>query len=240
MKQRLDTLLFSLKLVRSRSEGSDLIKRGKVKVNGKVIEKTSSEFTPDDNIEINDTQYVSRGAYKLLRALDEFKIDITGKDAIDIGSSTGGFTEVLLEKGAEHVYAVDSGTDQLASKLKENSRVTSLEKTDIRNVTKDILKHKITIAVLDLSFISLSLILPKLVELIEPASDVVILFKPQFEVGKEFIGKNGIVKNDKVVDMSLHNFRQNLKNFGLTYISHIESPIKGGSGNTEYLFHIKK
>ena len=239
MKQRLDTLLFSLKLVRSRSEGSDLIKRGKVKVNGKIIEKTSAEFTSEDTIEINDTQYVSRGAYKLLRALDEFKIDVKDMYALDIGSSTGGFTEVLLERGATHVYAVDSGTEQLAPKLKSDARVTSLEKTDIRNVTKDILQHNINIAVLDLSFISLSLILPKLVELIELGSNIVILFKPQFEVGKEFIGKNGIVKNDKVVDMSLHNFRQNLKNFGLTYISQIESPIKGGSGNTEYLIHVK-
>ncbi len=239
MKQRLDTLLFSLKLVRSRSEASDLIKRGKVKVNGKTIQKTSSEFTPEDKIEINDVQYVSRGAYKLLKALEVFNINVANKNAIDIGSSTGGFTEVLLEHGAKHVYAVDSGTDQLAQKLKDDSRVTSLEKTDIRNVTKETIKEDIRIVVIDLSFISLSLILPKLDELISSNSDIIALFKPQFEVGKEFIGKNGIVKNDKVIDMSLHKFRQSLGDVCLKYVSHIESPIKGGSGNTEYLFHIK-
>jgi 23S rRNA (cytidine1920-2'-O)/16S rRNA (cytidine1409-2'-O)-methyltransferase len=239
MKQRLDTLLFYLKLVRSRSEASDLIKRGKVRVNGKIIEKTSAKFSPEDKIEINDVQYVSRGAYKLVKALEEFGIEVKGKNALDIGSSTGGFTEVLLEYGAEHVYAVDSGTDQLAQKLKDDQRVTSFEKTDIRNISKEILKHNISIVAIDVSFISLSFILPTVIKLSTSPADIVVLFKPQFEVGKEFIGKNGIVKNEKVVEMSLHKFRQSLKDFCLNYVSHIESPIKGGSGNTEYLFHIK-
>jgi 23S rRNA (cytidine1920-2'-O)/16S rRNA (cytidine1409-2'-O)-methyltransferase len=239
MKQRLDTLLFYLKLVRSRSEASDLIKRGKVRVNGKIIEKTSAEFSPEDKIEIHDVQYVSRGAYKLLKALQEFKVEVKEKYALDIGSSTGGFTEVLIEHGTKHVYAVDSGTDQLAQSLKDDTRVTTLEKTDIRNIDKEILSHDISIIVIDVSFISLSIILPTVVKLITSPTDIILLFKPQFEVGKEFIGKNGIVKNEKVIEMSLHKFRQSLKDLHLNYISHIESPIKGGSGNTEYLFHIK-
>ncbi len=238
MKQRLDTLLFSLKRTRSRSEAADLIKRNKVRVNGKVINKPSIEYTPNDLIEIDEKQYVSRGAYKLLKALDYFKIDVIKKKALDIGSSTGGFTEVLLEKGASHVYSIDSGTNQLDSKLRDDLRVTLFESTDIRNVKKSQLTTDIHIVVIDVSFISLSHILPLLHTLIDSA-DIIALFKPQFEVGKEYVRKNGIVKDQRIVDISLDRLRQKVKELGFKYIGCTESPIKGGDGNTEYLLHIQ-
>jgi 23S rRNA (cytidine1920-2'-O)/16S rRNA (cytidine1409-2'-O)-methyltransferase len=240
MKQRLDILLFSLKLVRSRSEGADLIKRGKIRVNGKIVDKPSTECSPEDRIEIDEKQYVGRGAYKLLKALEDFKVNVQGRNALDIGSSTGGFTEVLLEYGINHIYAVDTGSDQLASTLRDNSKVTSIENTDIRNIVKSQILHDIDLVVIDVSFISLSHILPTLHTLTTAKDvDVIALFKPQFEVGKEYIKKNGIVKDQRAVDIALDRFRQRIREMNFKYVGCIESPIKGGSGNTEYLLHIK-
>jgi 23S rRNA (cytidine1920-2'-O)/16S rRNA (cytidine1409-2'-O)-methyltransferase len=235
MKKRLDILLFELGLVDSRKKASDLIKEGKVIVDDIIVNKPSKEFFGNEKIEITEVlKYVSRAGLKLEGAHKEFNFDIENKIAIDVGSSTGGFTDFLLQNGIKKVYAIDVGTDQLAEKLRNDNRVVSLEKTDIRKVK---IPEKIDLAVVDVSFISLELVLPSVVKLLKEKGKIIALVKPQFEVGKENISKGGIVKDEKAKLLILEKIKIFAENLGLKIKGEIISPIKGGDGNEEYLLY---
>lgn len=237
MKKRLDILLFELGWVDSRKKASDLIKEGKVFVDGVVINKPSKEFFGTEKIEITEVlKYVSRAGLKLEGAHKEFNFDIKDKIAVDVGSSTGGFTDFLLQNGAKKVYSIDVGTNQLAEKLKNDDRVISLEKTDIRKVK---FPEKVDLAVVDVSFISLELVLPSIVNLLKENGEIIALVKPQFEVGKENIGKGGIVKDEKAKILVLEKIKKFSNDLGLKLKGETISPIKGGDGNEEYFFIYK-
>lgn len=242
MQERFDRILHTLGVTRSRSEAEDLIKRGLVSVRGVVVMKPAKLFDATtltkEDIEIFTKQYVSRGAYKLLKAFDLWNIDVTGKTAIDIGASTGGFTEVLLEKGATKVYAVDVGTDQLHPSLKSNEKVISLEQSDIQTLQE--LKEHVDVFVSDISFVSLTKIIPHLNRFVKERATGVLLVKPQFEVGKEYISKGGIVKNERAVHNALTNIKNILREHGYRVLQEADSPILGGSGNKEYLWLVTK
>ena len=203
---RLDIFLKERNYFESRKKAQDAIKDGLVKVNNKVAKKTSVNVDEDSLIEIDNEKvlnYVSRAALKLLAGKREFKVDFQNKIVLDLGASTGGFTEVALEAGAKKVYAVDVGTAQLHSKIKNDKRVVNLEKTDARHLTIQEIPEKIDIVVADLSFISIFKVLPEILEFTKPETEFLILFKPQFEVGRKHIGKNGIVTDAKAIKKSL-------------------------------------
>jgi len=231
---RLDILIVNNKLTKSRSVACDLIKKGFVKVHGEIITKPAKEFPENAIIEIiEQPKYVGRGGLKLETALDEFKIDPKGLIVIDVGSSTGGFTDCLLQKGAKKIYAVDVGTDQLDKKIKDDPRVISMEKTDIRKIEK--LAEKADLAVIDVSFISLELILKKVSDLLTPNAKIIALIKPQFETQRKDKNKSGIVKNDQLREKVLEKIMNFVVKINLKPLKTIESPILGGSGNKEYL-----
>ncbi|MDD4803883.1 MAG: TlyA family RNA methyltransferase [Candidatus Pacebacteria bacterium] len=237
-KERLDVLIFKKGLVDSRKIASDLIKEGKVFVSGEKVTKASKEFS--DNVEIEITElpkFVGRAGLKLEKTLDTFNINVTDKVALDVGSSTGGFTDCLLQRSARKVYAVDVGTDQLRGELKNNPRVISMEQTDIRSIGS--LPEKVDLIVIDVSFISLELVLPSVLKFLKDGGKIVTLVKPQFEVGKDNLGKGGIVKDDTARFAVLEKIKNLSLKLGLKVLGEIESPIKGGDGNTEYLLYLK-
>jgi len=237
MLKRLDVLLTEKKLVRSRRVGRDLIKGGKVKVNGYVVKKQGKRFDDAVTIEVTDhPKYVSRAGYKLEKALTEFKIDVSDKTCLDVGASTGGFTDVLLQNGSSKVYAVEVGTGQLADEIRDDKRVISKENTDIRNVKK--LPEKIDIAVVDVSFISLTAVLPSLKNLLDKKADIVTLIKPQFEVKKSFRKKGGIVRELDKRREAVERIRESAIQNGFNVIKVIDSPIEGAKGNREFLAHL--
>lgn len=248
MEERIDKALYILQVVRSRSEAEDLIKRGLVSVKnreGKFVQVTKASKLIDpqrltkDDIQIKTNQYVSRGAYKLLKALDEWNIEIENTTALDIGASTGGFTEVLLEKGVKCVFAVDVGTEQLDPKIKKDPRVVSLENTDIQKLKELPKAERVNFFVADISFISITKIIPHLERFVSQNAKGVLLIKPQFEVGKEYLSKSGIVKSDKAVKNAITQIRNVLREYNFKLLGEIESPIQGGSGNTEYLWYVE-
>ena len=237
MLLRLDAILTERNLVRSRRVARDLIKNGKVKVNGEVIKKQGKRF--DSNIEVVITdlpKYVSRAGYKLEHALKEFQVSTQDKIVLDVGASTGGFTDCLLQSGAKKVYAVEVGTNQLADELREDIRIVSMENTDIRNVKK--LPDEIDLAVLDVSFISLTLVIPQVVSLVKKDADIVALIKPQFEVHKSY-RKGGVIKNADLHTEAVKKIKLFAQETGLRVIKVIESPVKGSAGNQEFLIHLK-
>jgi 23S rRNA (cytidine1920-2'-O)/16S rRNA (cytidine1409-2'-O)-methyltransferase len=212
-----------------------------VYVNDKLAEKPSIKVTDEDSINVNNIfSYVGRGAAKLQKAAEFFKINFEGLTAVDIGASTGGFTDFLLKHGARKVYAVDVGHDQLHESLKSDNRVINMENTNIRYADITVFAEPIDIVTVDVSFISLNLILPKIVEISHDNTKIVVLIKPQFEAGRENIGKNGIVRDKKVHLMVLNNIDKYLQNNNLYLENMTYSPIKGGDGNIEYLALISK
>lgn len=239
---RLDVRLVELGLAKSRERAKNLIKSGAVTVNGKPVMKPSLVISEEDAIETleEDIQYVGRGALKLEKAASEFMIDFKGSVCLDIGASTGGFTEFMLKNGAEKVYAVDVGHGQLAENLRNDIRVVNAEGTDIRNVSVDFFGGQVDLISVDVSFISLKKIIPKIYELLKPEGTAVILIKPQFEAGKENIGKRGIVKDKKVHVRILEEINAFAMESGLNAEKYTYSPLKGGSGNIEYLAMLKK
>lgn len=214
-----------------------MIKANAVYVNGKVIQKPSFEISETDKAEIKGQtlKYVSRGGLKLEKAIECFKIDISGKVCADIGSSTGGFTDCLLQNGAEYVYAIDSGSDQLHDKLRNDERVCVMEHFNARNLSKRDLSREIQIVTMDVSFISQTVLFPNVSSLLDDGGVFISLIKPQFEVGKEYIGKGGIVKDEKQRAKCIENIKAKAEKYGLIFESAITSPITGGDGNTEYL-----
>ncbi|MBO4433371.1 MAG: TlyA family RNA methyltransferase [Clostridia bacterium] len=241
-KERIDCALVSRGLIESREKAKAIIMSGIVFVNNQKCVKAGDTVKPDDVIEIRGEKlkYVSRGGLKLEKAIKSFDIDLSGLVCADIGASTGGFTDCMIQCGAKKVYAVDVGYGQLAWKLRTNTRVINLERTNFRYVTNEQIPDLLDFASVDVSFISLTLILPVLSNLLKDNATVVCLIKPQFEAGKENVGKKGVVR-DKNVHISviekIVNFA--LKN-GFSVLGIDYSPIKGPEGNIEYLCYLQK
>lgn len=239
MGKRLDIVLTEKYEVKSRTKAQQLISDGLVFVNGNAVSKPSFEVGEDVVIKIlKHDDYVSRGAYKLLGAIKSFGLDFTDKIVLDVGASTGGFTEVALENGAKKVYALDIGEGQLDKKLKLDNRVVDLSKTDIRYVEKEKIEDA-EVIIGDLSFISLTKILPRIKEIFGDKKEIMFLFKPQFECGKEIAKKyRGIIKNKEIHEKLLKNFENYVKNMKFSLSNLTFSPIKGGDGNIEYLVYL--
>jgi 23S rRNA (cytidine1920-2'-O)/16S rRNA (cytidine1409-2'-O)-methyltransferase len=237
-RSRLDQHLVSLGLCSSRSQASDLIKRGMVCVNGEKAKKNSQLVSDLERIEIlQEKVYVSRAALKLLEAIEQFNLNFKDKVVLDIGSSTGGFTQVCLDHGAKKIYAIDVGTDQLHLSLRKEDRIILMEQTNIKDVTK--LDDLIDVVVCDISFISLKKFLNQLIVLLNLNAELVLLFKPQFEVGKSNVGKNGIVSSVDGLN-ALEDFISWIKNEKkYSLLSRINSPILGKTGNTEFLLYMR-
>jgi len=238
MKERIDKILADKKLVSSRSQAKTLIEKGDVFVGNICIKKAGELIDIDSEIEIRSPLYVGRGAFKLEKALLEFKINPKDLVCLDVGASTGGFTEVLLINGAKKVYAIDVGSDQLAQKLRDDSRVINLEKTNIRDLKT--LPEEADLAVMDLSFISITKVFPYVKNLLKKNGVLIVLIKPQFEVGKNDLPKDGVIKDlelrQKVLNETLNSAKEN----GFQVLQQIDSPIEGKSGNVEYLACLKK
>lgn len=238
---RLDAELVARGIARSRERAKEMIKTGAVTVNGKPAKKPSDEVCPADMIESSEQEkYVGRGALKLEKAAEYFQLDFNGKVCLDIGASTGGFTEYMVCHGASRVYAVDVGHGQLADSLRADSRVVNMENTDIRTVTADDIGGYADFICADVSFISLMKILPQIAELLKKGGTAAVLIKPQFEAGKSDIGKKGIVKDKKVHQRILKEIDSFVRITGLAPMDYTYSPVKGGSGNIEYLAELKK
>ena len=241
-KERLDVLLVNRGLATSRESAKRTIMEGSVFVDGQREDKAGSTFPDDVNIEVrgNTLKYVSRGGLKLEKAMQVFLIKLDGMVCMDIGASTGGFTDCMLQNGAVKVYSIDVGYGQLAWKLRSDSRVICMEKTNFRYVTKEQVPEDIDFASVDVSFISLSKILPAAYGLLGDGCEMVCLIKPQFEAGREKVGKKGVVREPKVHEEVIRNVfgyaREN--HFAVLGLDH--SPVRGPEGNIEYLMHIKK
>ncbi|MHB0953010.1 MAG: TlyA family RNA methyltransferase [Allorhizobium sp.] len=242
--QRLDQLLVALNLVASRSRARDAIQRGTVRVNGKTVTKPSLTFAPDAAIEIDDPaqDYVSRAALKLVAGLDHFGLDPAGQECLDVGASTGGFTEVLLMRGAAHVTAIDVGHGQFHPRLAANPKATNIEGLNARYLeAEDIGNRAITFLVSDVSFISLKLALAPALELAEPGAHCLLLVKPQFEAGRDAISKAGLLKDPETApEVAAELERWLTEEMGWTSLGLIPSPIAGGDGNQEFLLAGRK
>ena len=236
---RLDVYLHDKGYVSSREKAKELILSNCVFVDDKLITKSSYTVNDDVKIKITGQLNVSRGYVKIEKAMNVFDINIENKIAVDIGASTGGFTDYLLKHGVKKVYAVDVGNGQLHDSLRNDIRVINLEKTNFRYIDTSIFTDVIDIISVDVSFISLKHILPKIVEISQNDTDIVALVKPQFEAGKENIGKKGIVKDKNVHLEVLNNLSNYCKVNNLQLMSMDYSPIKGTEGNIEYLAHLK-
>ncbi|RKU06045.1 TlyA family rRNA (cytidine-2'-O)-methyltransferase [Candidatus Poribacteria bacterium] len=239
-KQRLDTLVVQRGLVESRERAKQLILAGEVVVSGSARVKPGQLISSEAEIVVKQPpRYVSRGGLKLEKALQVFQVDVRGRVAIDVGASTGGFTDCLLQHGAKFVYAVDVGHGQLAWKIRQDPRVCVIEGTNIRTIDVNRFKPPVKIGVVDVSFISLQKVLPIVTQIVDPTGDVLALVKPQFEAGREHVGKGGVVREVKVhvqVLRDLLQFIHGLNQFvmGISY-----SPIRGPAGNIEYLIWFK-
>lgn len=238
-KERIDKLLFERGLAESRSKAQALIMAGVVLVDEKRVEKPSETASPDSNIRLKglspESKYVSRGGLKLEKALAEFHICLNEYVCLDIGSSTGGFTDCLLQHGAARVVAVDAGTNQLAWKLRRDPRVEIREKTNARNLKPYDFAALFDLIVMDVSFISVTKILPALVPLLKSSGRIISLIKPQFEVGKGEVGKGGIVREPEKHQSVVNAVNMSAEDLGLKVVGIIESPILGAEGNKEFL-----
>lgn len=241
-KIRLDQLVFDLGLAESRERAKTTVMSGHVFVNGQRADKPGMQVSPDIKVEIKGTAlpYVSRGGLKLEKALKVFPIDVKDKVCIDCGASTGGFTDVLLKNGAAKVYSVDVGYGQLAWSLRNDERVVNMERTNIRYISSELIPEPLDICVMDLSFISVKLVLPAVCALLKDNAQLVCLIKPQFEAGREEVGKKGVVR-DKAVHLSvIESVLSFAPTVGMTVMGLDFSPIKGPEGNREYLCYMKK
>ena len=240
--KRLDQRLFELGLAESREKAKATIMSGIVYVNGQKSDKPGTQVSDDAEIVVrgNACPYVSRGGFKLAKALEVFPVEPAGKVCIDCGASTGGFTDVLLKNGAAKVYAVDVGYGQLAWQLRQDSRVVVMERTNAPALTPDMFPERMDLGVMDVSFISIRLILPVLHGLLKPGGEVVCLIKPQFEAGKADVGKKGVVRDRAVHERVLNEMLQFFPAAGYTLTGLDYSPIRGPEGNIEYLAHLKK
>ena len=241
-KERLDVLLVERKFFDSRERAKRIIMTGKVLVDDKKIDKAGTLVNHDCEIRLlgEDIPFVSRGGLKLNKAIEEFKLDLNEKIAADIGASTGGFTDCMLQHGAAKVYAIDVGYGQLAWKLRQDSRVINMERTNIRNVTRDMLDDNLNFASIDVAFISLDKVLPVAFDLLGEAGEVVALIKPQFEAGREHVGKKGVVKDKSIHIAVIEKVLKVAAEIGFKVQALSFSPIKGPEGNIEYLTYLLK
>ena len=239
-KKRLDAYIVELGLCESREKAKTAIMAGDVYVNGQKALKAGDTVKETDQIEVRGgMEFVSRGGYKLKKAMAAFPIVLTGKICMDIGASTGGFTDCMLQNGAVKVYCVDVGYGQLAWKLRSDERVVNLERTNLRYVTGEQIPDPIDLAVMDVSFISIRLIIPALLPLLKPEADLICLIKPQFEAGREDVGKKGVVRDSEVHVRVVSEILAFAENIGLSVLGLDFSPIRGPEGNIEYICHLK-
>jgi len=237
VEERLDKLLIQRGLVSTRVRAEHIIRDCGVLVNGKLITKTGKRFPADVEIVMLEEEipWVSRGAFKLLRALEKWNLTVEGQTFMDIGASTGGFTEVLLNNGASKVFCVDVGKDQLHANIRNNEKVVNLEKTHVRELTPKLIDCLVDGCVIDVSFISLTKVFPFVHSFVKPGGYVIALIKPRFEVGKNNVRKGGIVKDSSLYPQVIERIKSDGKLNHLTYIDHCDSPILGGDGNREFL-----
>jgi len=250
MKVRIDKLLVERGLVPSRERAQAMVLSGRVLVNEQKIEKAGAGVDPDAEVRLlgEDLRYVSRGGLKLEAALEKWKINLTGQTCMDVGASTGGFSDCMLQHGAEEVIAVDTGYGQIAARLRSDPRIRLLEKTNARYLTGDAIRDAgargaISFIAIDVSFISVTLVLPAVLQSAFTASpqgrrEIVVLVKPQFEVGRALVGKGGIVKDEQAQQGAVLKVRQKLEALGGSNIELMESPIRGMEGNREFLLHV--
>ena len=243
MKERLDVLLVKQGLAESREKAKAIIMSGNVFVDGQREDKAGSMFAEEKiKIEVKGStlKYVSRGGLKLEKAMETFALDLTDKVCMDIGASTGGFTDCMLQNGAKKVYAVDVGHGQLAWKLRNDERVVCMEKTNFRYMVREDIQDDLDFASVDVSFISLSKILPPAKALLKPEAEMVCLIKPQFEAGREKVGKKGVVREPEIHLEVIENVLGFAREAGFSILHLTFSPVKGPEGNIEYLVHLKK
>jgi len=246
MKTRLDKLLFERGFATSRERAQSLILAGKVLVNGQKIEKSGTDIEVGSDIRLlgEDLKYVSRGGLKLEKAIEHWKIEVREKICLDVGASTGGFTDCLLQHGAVKVIAVDTGHGQIDFRLRQQARVKLLEKTNARYLTRGQLGEFVDLVVMDVSFISATLVLPATIAAAFPESaqerggrHVVVLVKPQFEAGREHVGKGGIVRDEVVQNATVEKVRRSMVELSAVTTDVIDSPILGTEGNREFLLY---
>jgi len=246
LKLRLDKLLVERGLAATRERAQALILAGKVLVEDQKIDKGGAQVPAQASIRLigEDLKYVSRGGLKLERALERWHIDAAGKVCVDVGASTGGFTDCLLQHGAARVIAVDTGYGQMDFKLRQDTRVRLLEKTNARYLTRDVIGETADLIAMDVAFISATLVLPAVVGAVFPESSVqrrgrqtIVLVKPQFEAGREFVGKGGIVRDEAAQLASVDKVKRTLVELGCSHTESIESPILGAEGNREFLLY---
>ena len=242
MKERLDVLLVKRNLAESREKAKAIIMSGNVFVEGQREDKAGTTFSDEVQIEIkgHTMPYVSRGGLKLEKAITNFDVDLEGKVCTDVGSSTGGFTDCMLQNGARKVFAIDVGRGQLAWKLRQDDRVVCMEKTNIRYVTPEDLGEKIDFSSIDVSFISLTKVLEPIRNYLKPDGEIVALIKPQFEAGREKVGKKGVVREKSTHHEVIELVTSYAASIGFQILGIEFSPIKGPEGNIEYLVHLKK
>lgn len=241
MKTRLDVLMVERGLAESREKAKAIIMSGNVFVDGQREDKAGTSFPEKAVIEVkgNPLKYVSRGGLKLEKAMSHFDVSLAGKVCMDVGASTGGFTDCMLQNGAVKVYAVDVGNGQLAWKLRQDERVVCMEKTNIRYVTRDQIDEPVEFASIDVAFISLTKVLEPVKKLLTPDGQIVALIKPQFEAGREQVGKKGVVRDSKVHLEVIEKVIDYAKSIGFGVLNLEFSPIKGPEGNIEYLVHLQ-
>ena len=244
MKLRLDKLLIDRGLVVSRERAQGLILAGKVLVNEQKLDKPGTQVTSDAVVRLlgDDLRYVSRGGLKLERAIDYWQLDVKNKVCLDVGASTGGFTDCLLQHGAQRVIAIDTGYGQMDFKLRQDPRVRLVEKTNARYITQENIGEPVDLIVMDVSFISATLVLAPVINAAFPLSShercgrqIIVLVKPQFEAGREFVGKGGVVRDESIQLDAVEKVKLNLLQLGATRTDVIESPILGAEGNREFL-----
>lgn len=242
MKERLDVLLVKRNLAESREKAKAIIMSGNVFVEGQREDKAGTTFSDEVQIEIkgHTMPYVSRGGLKLEKAIANFDVDLEGKVCTDVGSSTGGFTDCMLQNGARKVFAIDVGRGQLAWKLRQDDRVVCMEKTNIRYVTPEDLGEEIDFSSIDVSFISLTKVLEPIRNYLKPDGEIVALIKPQFEAGREKVGKKGVVREKSTHHEVIELVTSYAASIGFQILGIEFSPIKGPEGNIEYLVHLKK
>ena len=241
-KERLDVLLVKRNLAESREKAKAYIMAGNVFVDGVREDKAGSSFEESVQIEVKGLamKYVSRGGFKLEKAVEQFGVNLEGKTCMDVGSSTGGFTDCMLQNGAVKVFAIDVGTNQLAWKLRTDERVVSMEKTNIRYVTPEDIGQLVEFVSIDVAFISLSKVLGPVYELMAENAEIVCLIKPQFEAGREKVGKKGVVRDKKVHEEVVIAVTSFAAATGFELLRLDYSPIKGPEGNIEYLLYARK
>ena len=241
-KERLDVLLVERNLVQSRARAKTTIMAGLVLVDGNKIDKAGTMVKTNADIRVlgNKIPYVSRGGLKLEKAINEFMVELDGKVTADIGASTGGFTDCMLQNGAVKVFAIDVGYGQLDWSLRTDERVINMERTNVRNVTPEDIGELIDLASIDVAFISLEKVLPAVKAMLKPAGEIVALIKPQFEAGREKVGKKGVVRDPKVHLEVIHNVVDMAREMNFVTRELTFSPVKGPEGNIEYLIWLSK